>query len=102
VASWKPGLEKPLILMTTMVVENLQQARQILRYYKQRWSCEEAGRFLKTRVGLERFCVRRYESIKRLMILAMFAMGFLTWILIRSKRLSKGLFAMTSRFRTTR
>lgn len=99
VASWKPGHEKPLILMTTMVVENLRQARQILWYYSQRWSCEESGRFLKSKIGLERFCVRRYESIKRLMILAMFAMGFLSWILIRSRSLTRGLFAMTSKFR---
>jgi hypothetical protein len=99
VASWKPGREKPLLLMTTMVVENLHQAKQILWYYKQRWSCEEAGRFLKNRVGLETFCVRCYEAVKRLMILAMFAMGFLTWLLIRSRRLCKHLFAITSRFR---
>lgn len=99
VASWKQGCEKPLILMTTMVVENLQQAKQILWYYKQRWSCEEAGRFLKSRIGLETFRVRCYEAIKRLMILAMFAMGFLTWVLIRSKRLRNHLFTVTSRFR---
>lgn len=99
VASWKPGCDKPLVLMTTMVVENLQQAKQTIWYYKQRWSCEEAGRFLKNRIGLETFCVRRYEAVKRLMVLAMFAMGFLTWIIIRRKRLGKHLLAITSRFR---
>jgi len=99
VASWKRGYEKPLILMTTMVAENLQQAKQILWYYKQRWSCEEAGQFLKTKVGLERFYVRRYQAIKTLVTLAMLAMGFLTWILLRSKRVTKALLSMTSRFR---
>ena len=61
VASWLPGSEDPLILLTTMVVENLEQAKQIIWYYKQRWVCEEASQFLKSRVGLECFRIRRYE-----------------------------------------
>ena len=99
VESWLPGKEEPLILLTTMVVENLEQARQIIWYYKQRWVCEEAGQFLKSRVGLERFRIRRYKAIQRLVILAMFAMGFLTWILLRNKQLTGSLFSYTSRFR---
>ena len=99
VASWLPGSERPLMLLTTMVVENLQQARQIVRYYKRRWVCEEVSQFLKSRVGLERFRIRRYEAIKRLAILAMLAMGFLSWILLRSKRLTQAYYHWTSRFR---
>jgi Transposase DDE domain len=99
VASWWLGAEEPMILLTTQVVETLDQARQALRYYKQRWACEEAAQFLKSRVGLERFRVRRYEAMRRLAILAMFAMGFLTWILLRSRDLTKRLLAWTSRFR---
>jgi len=99
VASWLPGFEEPLILLTTMVVENLEQAKQIIWYYKQRWACEEASRFLKSRVGLECFRIRRYEAIQRLVILAMFAMCFLTWILLRSRQVPKRLFCFTSRFR---
>jgi hypothetical protein len=99
IASWRPGQETPLMLLTTLVVTNLDQARQVLRHYRQRWVCEEAVQFLKMRVGFERFRVRRYEAIKRLAILAMFAMGFLTWILLRSRDLTKRLFARTSRFR---
>ncbi len=102
VASWRAGQEQPLILLTTLVVETLEQARQVLRYYRQRWACEEAAQFLKSRVGLERFRVRRYEAIRRLAILAMWAMGFLTWILLRRRDLTKRLFAWTSRFRRVR
>jgi hypothetical protein len=102
VASWRPGQERPLIVLTTLVVETLDQARIVLRYYRQRWVCEEAAQFLKGRVGLERFRVRRYEAVRRLAILAMFAMGFLTWILLRSRDLTKRLFAWTSRFRRQR
>ena len=99
VASWRPGRDKPLILLTTLVVANVDLARQVLGYYRQRWVCEEAVQFLKMRVGFERFRVRRYEAIQRLAILAMFAMGFLTWILLRSRDLTRRLCAWTSRFR---
>ncbi|MGW8180990.1 MAG: transposase [bacterium] len=99
VASWLPGHDEPLILLTTLVVETMDQARSVLGYYRKRWICEEAGQFLKSRIGLERFRVRRYVAIQRLAILAMLAMGFLTWILLRSRDLTKRLFSLTSRFR---
>ena len=101
VASWLLGEDEPLMLLTTLVVETLNQARNVLWFYKKRWVCEEAGQFLKSRVGLERFRVRRYVAIQRLAILAMLAMGFLTWILLRSRDLTKRLFSLTSRFRRT-
>ncbi len=87
------------MLLTTLVVETREQARQVLRYHRQRRACEEAAEFLTSRVGLERFRVRRYEAIRRLVILALWAMGFLTWILLRSRDLTKHLLAWTSRFR---
>jgi len=102
VASWQAGQDEPLIVLTSLVVETIDQARQILRYYKQRWACEEAARFLKGRVGLDGFRVRCYEAIRRLALLAMFAMGFPTWILMRSRDLTRRLFAWTSRFRRSR
>jgi len=101
VASWLPGQDEPLMLLTNLLVETLDQARSILWFYGKRWVCEEAGQFLKSRVGLERFRVRRYVAIQRLAILAMLAMGFLTWILLRSRDLTKRLFSLTSRFRKT-
>jgi len=102
VARWLDKSETPLILLTNMAVENEQQARQVVMYYKKRWSCEETIQFLKSRVGLERFRIRRYEAIKRLMIVAMLAMGFLTWILLKSQQLMNCLFSFTSRFRKER
>jgi hypothetical protein len=99
VALWRHGTEMSLILLTTLVVENLYQAKQIVWYYRQRWACEEASRFLKNRVGLECFRIRRYQAIPRLVTLAMFAMGFLMWIVLRSQQVLKRLFCFTSRFR---
>ncbi|NIP26165.1 MAG: transposase [Phycisphaerae bacterium] len=102
IACWREKSDNPLILLTNLVVENERLARQIISYYKKRWSCEETIQFLKGRVGLERFRIRRYEAIKRLMILAMLAMGFLTWILLKNRQLTKYLFSLTSRFRKER
>lgn len=99
VACWWPGEETPLMVLTTLVVVTLDQARQVLGYYKKRWACEEAVQFLKMRVGFERMRVRRYEALQRLAVLAMLAMGFLTWILLRSRDLTRRLFKLTSRFR---
>jgi len=99
VACWHKGIEEPLMILTTLVVENIQQATNVLWYYKRRWACEEGTRFLKSRVGFERFCIRRYEAIQRPVVLAMLAMGFLTWVLLRSRQLSQGLYKWTSKFR---
>ena len=99
VGSWRPGQEQPLLILTTLVVLNLPQALQVLQYYRKRWVCEEAIQFLKGRVGFERSCVRRYESLQRLAVLAMFAMGFLTWIMLSSRDLTRRFYAWTSRFR---
>lgn len=99
VASWRNGSDEPLMLLTNLAVSHLQQARQILWYYQRRWACEEAGRFLKSRVGLERFCIRRYQAIQRLVTLAMFAMGFLTWLSLKPTQLIHNLWHYTSRFR---
>ena len=86
VASYRPGGDEPLMLLTNLVVQTDLQARQILRYYQYRWACEESGCFLKTRVGLERFRIRRYVAIQRLAILAMLAMGFLTWLMLHAQQ----------------
>lgn len=72
-----------------MIVKTLAPAQNILNYYKKRWVCEEAGQFLKGRVGFERFRIRRYVAIQRLAILAMLAMGFLSWILWHNRQLTK-------------
>jgi len=88
-----------LILLTTLVIHSHQQAQRILGYYQQRWCCEQANQFLKSRVGLERFRIRRYQAIQRLVILAMFAMAFLTWVLLRSRLVTQNLYLYTSRFR---
>lgn len=99
VAMFSPRYEKPLMLLTTMKVLNLLQARSIVDSYVKRWKCEEAISFLKRRIGFEQFSVRNYERMKHLILLAMLAMGFLCFIQLSNRLLVKGLFSFTSKFR---
>jgi hypothetical protein len=52
---------------------------------------------LNSRVGLKGFRIWRYEAIQRLANLVMLAVGFLSWMLLRSKRLKRRLFRFASR-----
>jgi hypothetical protein len=99
VAVFSARYERPLMLLTTMKVFNLSQARDIVRNYVKRWKCEEAIAFLKGRIGFEQFSVRNYERMKHLILLAMLAVGFLCFIQLSNRILVKGLFSFTSKFR---
>lgn len=79
------GYDKPVILLTDMVAENFELALQIRNRFTRRWDCETSIEFLKSKIGLERFAVRRYKSIQRLIFLAGLAMGFLSYLQWRCK-----------------
>jgi hypothetical protein len=93
VIHWPVGHEHPLLLLTNLTVGSSALAHQMLWYYRRRWACEEAIGFLKGRLGLERFRVRRYDSMQRLLLLAMLAMAFLTWLLIARTGVADALLA---------
>jgi hypothetical protein len=91
VAKGVAGNDRPLMLLTALTVENLDTAKRVLSYYRRRWHCEEAARFLKKELGLERFALRTYEALPRLLFLAALAMGFLTWLQLRLASLPRWL-----------
>lgn len=74
------GKDTPLMLLTNLPVENADDARRILRYYLRRWECEEAIRFLKSQVHLEKIRTFRWSAICRLVLLAVLVMIYLGWI----------------------
>jgi hypothetical protein len=74
------GEDTPLMLLTNLPVENVDDARRILRYYLRRWECEEAIRFLKSQVHLERVRTFRWSAICRLVLLSVLVMIYLGWI----------------------
>jgi hypothetical protein len=87
------GHDRPLMMLTSLTVQNLDGARQVLDYYRRRWKCEESARFLKTELGLERFALRTYEAFGALLLLAMLTMSFLTWLQLHFSALARWLAA---------
>jgi hypothetical protein len=87
------GHERPLMTLTSLRVEELEGAKRVLSYYRQRWRCEESTRFLKSKLGLERFSLRVYEAFGPLLLLAMLAMSFLTWLQLHFASLARWLAA---------
>jgi hypothetical protein len=81
VAYQRNSYEQPIILLTNMAAENRDLALQIRNRYAKRWvGCETSVQFLKGKIGLERFAVRKYISMQVLIFLAFLAMGFLSYL----------------------
>lgn len=79
------GYDEPVILLSDMVAEDSGMALKIRNWFIRRWDCETSVEFLKSRIGLERFAVRKYKSMQRLIFLASLAMGFLSYLQYRCK-----------------
>ena len=77
VVSRLAGNDKPMMLLTNLPVENLMDAKCVLRFYILRWECEEAIRFLKNQVNLEKIRTFRWSAICRLVLLAVLVMIYL-------------------------
>ena len=74
------GQDKPMMLLTNVPVENVKDAKHIVRLYIRRWECEEGIRFLKTQVNLEKIRTFRWLAIRRLVLLAVLMMVYLGWL----------------------
>ncbi|MFA6186078.1 MAG: transposase [Phycisphaerae bacterium] len=74
------GNDKPMTLLTNLAVENFDDAEKVLRFYIRRWECEEAIRFLKNQVNLEKIRTFRWNAICRLVLMAVMAMIYLGWL----------------------
>lgn len=81
VVSRLAGVDKPMMLLTNLPVENLKDAKRVLRFYIRRWECEEAIRFLKRQVNLEKIRTFRWSAICRLVLLAVLVMIYLGWLI---------------------
>jgi len=80
VVSRLAGVDKPMMLLTNLPVENLKDAKRVLRFYIRRWECEEGIRFLKSKVNLEKIRTFRWSAIRRLVLLAVLVMIYLGWL----------------------
>jgi hypothetical protein len=70
----------PLILGTTLTVDTLEEAREIIHVYEKRWVIETSFEILKGSLGLEKFMVREWRAAERLRNLV--AMAFTLLILL--------------------
>jgi len=80
VVSRLAGVNKPMMLLTNLPVDNPKDAKRILRLYIRRWECEEGIRFLKSQVNLEKIRTFRWSAICRLVLLAVLVMIYLGWL----------------------
>jgi len=80
VVSRLAGSDKPMMLLINLPVENLADAKRVLRFYIRRWECEEGIRFLKSQVSLEKIRTFRWSAICRLVLLAVLVMIYLGWL----------------------
>jgi len=71
------GHDKPMMLLTNLPVENVKDAKRIMRLYIRRWECEEGIRFLKNQVNLEKIRTFNWSAICRLVLLAVLVMIYL-------------------------
>ena len=88
------GSDVPFMLLTSLPVESLEDARRVLGYYARRWECEEGIRFLKSEVHLERIRTFHWTAICRLVLLCVLVMLYLTWMLERKPTLADRLIAL--------
>jgi hypothetical protein len=80
VVSRLAGVDKPMMLLTNLPVENLKDAKRVLCFYIRRWECEEGIRFLKCQVNLEKIRTFRWAAICRLVLLSVLVMIYLGWL----------------------
>jgi len=80
VVSRLAGIDKPMMLLTNLPVENARDAKRIMRLYIRRWECEEGIRFLKCQVSLETIRTFSWFAICRLVLLAVLVMIYLGWL----------------------
>jgi hypothetical protein len=74
------GIDKPMMLFTNLPVENVEDAKRIMRLYIRRWECEEGIRLLKYQVSLEKIRTFKWFAICRLVLLAVLVMIYLGWL----------------------
>ena len=72
----KTLFDHPMLLITNNKINTLEEGRSIYKGYILRFKIEVVFRFLKQNLGWEDFQVRDFESIKNLLAIAFFLVGY--------------------------
>lgn len=78
---------------TNIPITTLHECHHIIKKYSQRWSCEEAIRFVKQAFSLEDIRVQRYTAIQRMMEFCMVCYTFVCLFIERCSTKHKTVYA---------
>jgi hypothetical protein len=76
----------PLILGTKLAFATVQEARAVIRVYEKRWLIETSFDTMKGAFGLEKFTVRKWQAIDRLLNLVALAFTVSTLLMNSSQK----------------
>jgi hypothetical protein len=92
------GRKRPLLLVTDHRPESSEDAGELIQAYLERWGSEEVTRACKQLTGLERIRVRSLLAMRRLLWLAMIAVGIQALLLLTRPRLRRALLDRAKEF----
>jgi Transposase DDE domain len=72
----KPLFEHPMLLITNCPISCAEEAKAVYKAYILRFKIEIVFKFLKQNLGWERFQIRDFESIKNLLAVGFFLVGY--------------------------
>jgi hypothetical protein len=77
--------KEPIVLLTNVPLQSEADALEVANAYMERWGAEDAHRFIKTAFSLENVRILNWVGLRRIILLAMLAYGFLS-LLVHTKR----------------
>lgn len=83
--------KEPLVLLTDLSPENLNEAWDYFFYYKKRWEVENFYRGIKQRFHAEQFTIQKLKKIQALMFTVMIAYDFVIEMKQKSEELLDGI-----------
>ena len=92
------GRKKPLLLVTDRRPETAKEAGELIQAYLERWGSEEVTRACKQLTGLERIRVRSLAAMRRLLWLAMIAVGIQALLILTRPRLRRAILDRAKEF----
>jgi hypothetical protein len=91
--------DERLVLWTSEVVTTAEEAEWVVRAYLRRWAVEDANRVVKQEFARERISVTDWLRVRRLVLLAGMAYGFVGFISRKGQRVVQKLVELARRLR---
>ena len=92
------GRKRPLLLVTDCRPASTKEAGDLIQAYLERWGSEEVTRACKQLTGLERIRVRSFHAMRRLLWLAMIAVGIQALMILTRPRLRRAILDRAKEF----